>query len=103
MTSTRAVRVGLRGFSYLWLANSHLHPYTAPLPFNPDIEDAALNVNLVFRWEFLLGSTLYLVYTHSQSPNLTLMPGEIGNLSFGALGRAPSADIVLLKLAYWIG
>jgi hypothetical protein len=82
---------------------SHLHPYTAPLPFNPDIEDAALNVNLVFRWEFLLGSTLYLVYTHSQSPNLTLMPGEIGNLSFGALGRAPSADIVLLKLAYWIG
>src|SRR5262249_18571648 len=82
---------------------SHLRPYTAPLSFNPDIEDAALNVNVVFRWEFLLGSTLYLVYTHSQSPSFTLMPGEIGNLSFGALGRGPSADTVLLKLAYWIG
>jgi hypothetical protein len=82
---------------------SALHPYTMPLTFNPDVEDAALNANVVLRWELLLGSTLFVVYTHSQSPNFTLNPGEVGRLSFSALGRAPSADILLLKLAYWIG
>jgi hypothetical protein len=72
-------------------------------PVNPDVEEGALNVNVVLRWEFLLGSTLFVVYSHSQSPNLALMPGEAGNLSFGALARAPSADIVLIKLSYWVG
>jgi hypothetical protein len=124
-TYTFTPRLSLDAYAQLFLASEHfsdissfesdptgrrpvirlsdLHPYTMPLSFNPDIEDAALNVNLVLRWEFLLGSTLYLVYTHAQSPNLTLMPGEIGNLSFGAISRAPSADVLLIKLAYWIG
>jgi hypothetical protein len=124
-TYTFTPRISLDAYAQLFLASEHysdfsafesnpsakrpviklsdLHPYTIPLSFNPDVEDAALNVNLVFRWEFLLGSTLYLVYTHAQSPNLTLSPGEMGALSFGALNRAPSADLVLVKLAYWIG
>jgi hypothetical protein len=124
-TYTFTPRLSLDAYAQLFLASEHysdiasfasnplgrrpvirlsdLHPYTAPLSFNPDVEDAAINVNLVLRWEFMLGSTIYVVYTHSQSPNLTLTPGEVGNLSFGALGRAPSADIFLIKLAYWIG
>jgi hypothetical protein len=80
-----------------------LHPYAKPLSFDPDVEEGALNLNVVLRWEFLLGSTLFVVYTHSQAPNFTLMPGEIGNLSFGSLARAPYSDTFLIKLSYWLG
>jgi hypothetical protein len=124
-TYTFTPRLSLDAYAQLFLASQHysdftsfesaaagprpvirlsdLHAYSMPLSFNPDVEDAALNVNVVLRWEFLLGSTLYAVYTHSQAPSFVLQPGEVGALSFGALGRAPSADIFLLKLAYWIG
>src|SRR5262249_42186964 len=33
---------------------------TAPTP-SPDFEEAALNLNVVFRWEYRLGSTLFFV------------------------------------------
>jgi len=34
---------------------------------NPDFHDAAFNLNVVLRWEYRLGSTLYLVYSRNQS------------------------------------
>jgi hypothetical protein len=124
-TYTFTPRISLDAYAQLFLASEHyadissfesnpngkravirlsdLHPYATPTTTNPDVEEAALNANVVLRWEFLLGSTLFVVYSHSQSPNLTLMPGETGGLSFGALTRAPSADTVLIKLSYWIG
>jgi hypothetical protein len=66
----------------------------------PDFQDAALNVNVVFRWEWRLGSTLYFVYTHSQIPRVA-MPMMPVSLSPGALGRGSSADVLLIKLSYW--
>lgn len=68
---------------------------------NPDLEEGVVNVNLIVRWEFQLGSTLFLVYTRSQVPSIALTPGEQGMLTLHAIGRAPSADAVLLKLSYW--
>ena len=68
-----------------------------------DFEQAALNVNLVLRWEFLLGSTLFAVYTRSQVPVVQLSTGEAATLDFGSLRRAPAADAVVLKLSYWWG
>jgi hypothetical protein len=65
-----------------------------------DFQDAALNVNVVFRWEWRLGSTLYFVYTHSQIPRVA-MPMMPATLSPGALGRGSSADVLLIKLSYW--
>ena len=35
-----------------------------------------MNVNLVLRWEYRLGSTLFLVYTRAQTPALTVAPGN---------------------------
>jgi Domain of unknown function (DUF5916)/Carbohydrate family 9 binding domain-like len=70
---------------------------------NPDFEQAALNVNLVLRWEFVLGSTLFAVYTRSQTPNVPLSPGEPAALDIGAIRRAPTDDALVLKLSYWWG
>ena len=59
----------------------------------------------VLRWEYSLGSTIYLVYARSQGLNIyddgsgtpiphTLIPVD--------LGRAPASDSFLLKWSwYW--
>jgi len=67
---------------------------------SPDFQDAAVNVNVVFRWEWRLGSTLYFVYTHSQIPRVA-MPMVPATLSPGALGHGSSSDVLLVKLSYW--
>src|SRR4029079_4190290 len=47
-------------------------PETAPPATNltPESEQATLNVNVVLRWEYRLGSTLFVVYTRAQNPAL---------------------------------
>jgi hypothetical protein len=66
----------------------------------PDFEEAALNLNVVFRWEWRLGSTFFVVYSRSQVPQIA---GAMEPVGFrpSALGRRDSADVVLLKLSYW--
>lgn len=76
----------------------------APPPSsNPDFEEGALNANVVLRWEYRLGSLIYLVYTRSQVPNVSLAPGEEATLDLGAARRAPAADVIILKVSYWWG
>ncbi|KFE68379.1 DUF5916 domain-containing protein [Hyalangium minutum] len=64
--------------------------------------DVALNLNVVLRWEYRLGSTLFLVYTRSQqglptpdgeTPPATLLPRR--------LFSGPATDAVLLKWSYY--
>ena len=77
----------------------------APAPAaNPDVQQAALNLNLVLRWEFRLGSTLYLVYSRAQAPPATLLPGEESALDLRPIlhGRA-AVDVLMLKISYWFG
>jgi hypothetical protein len=81
----------------------HAAPLTTMLPANtstPDFEQAALNLNVVFRWEYLPGSTVFLVYSRSQVPAVGI--SDLGaRLDPRALGRGSSADVILLKLTYW--
>jgi hypothetical protein len=72
----------------------------ATLSGTPDFQDAALNVNVVFRWEYMLGSTLFLVYAHSQIPTVTNFMAP-ARLDPGAFGHGASSDVVLLKFSYW--
>ena len=61
-----------------------------------------MRLNAVFRWELKPGSTFYAVWTRQQQDNR--YPGDF---SFGrdasAMFRAPADDVVLVKMAYWIG
>jgi hypothetical protein len=70
---------------------------------NPDFLDGALNVNVVLRWEYRLGSIAYLVYTRAQSPEVNLAPTDVANVSFRSVGRGPAVDVLLLKISYWWG
>ena len=66
----------------------------------PDFEEAAINASVVFRWEYRLGSTLYLVYTRSQIPQVdNFTPPAV--LDPHAFGHGATTDVILLKLSYW--
>jgi hypothetical protein len=43
------------------------------------------------------------VYTRSQVPALQLAPAKDADWNLGALRKAPSADVLMLKLHYWWG
>jgi hypothetical protein len=80
-----------------------LRPLSAAAPENPDYEVGTFNANVVLRWEFRAGSTLYVVYTHAQSDELIPLPGEPAGLSFGLVKPRVATDIFLVKLSYWWG
>jgi hypothetical protein len=65
---------------------------------------STLNVNVVLRWEYHLGSTAFLVYTRAQTPALTPAPGGATSLDVKPIldGRA-AVDVIMLKIAYWFG
>lgn len=70
--------------------------------FDPSFHTAALNVNLVLRWEYRLGSTLFLVYSRSQSA-LPTTPGTTvpATLLPVGLGPGPTTETFLVKWSYW--
>ncbi len=75
---------------------------TAPMapPASPDFEQATLNVNVVFRWEYRLGSTIYLVYARSQLPDVASFTTP-ATLSLSAFGHGAVSDVIMLKFSYW--
>ena len=74
------------------------------LATNPDVQQTALNVNVVLRWEYRLGSTLYLVYTRAQTPPVTVPLGDEARLDpRPALHERAAVDVLMLKISYWWG
>jgi hypothetical protein len=124
-TYTFTPRLTLQTYAQLFLASGHydqlssfqadlatprpairladLQPFAGAPSTNPDFQNGVLNVNVVVRWEYMLGSTIFLVYTRAQVPSTTLAPGEAAALSVGAVNRAPAQDVLLLKVSYWWG
>ena len=73
----------------------------ADIPAYPDQRQADLSLNLVLRWEWRVGSNMYLAYTHQTSGWLT--PNDHRLSLFGETGAlmAPSAtrgDAVMFKI-----
>lgn len=76
-------------------------PSSAPFAFaGPDFSDRELHLNLLFRWEFLPGSTLFLVWTQTRADRM-VRAFDIGR-DLGRLWSAPADDAVLLKVSYWM-
>jgi hypothetical protein len=69
---------------------------------DPDFNFKSLRLNAVFRWEMKPGSALYAVWTRQQTdlsnPGV-FAPGRDTRALFGARGD----DVVLVKMAYWLG
>ncbi len=68
---------------------------------NPDFNVRSVRGSAVARWEFRPGSALYVVWNENRQEVLPL-----GNFSFrrdfGAIPDAPSRDVFLVKVSYWL-
>ena len=68
---------------------------------NPDFNQQALNMNVVWRWEYGPGSTVYVVWTQRRN-----VAGQDGTLALGRdlgdLFNQPAANVMLVKLSYRI-
>jgi Domain of unknown function (DUF5916) len=67
---------------------------------DPAFADRSLHHNLVLRWEFLPGSTLFLVWTQARSDRV-LGPFRLGR-DLRRLAHAAPTNALQLKVSYWI-
>lgn len=67
----------------------------------PDFNTLSLNSNVVLRWEYLPGSTVYLVWSQARHGD-----GGTFNTPFGDnisnTFSLPSTNVLLLKVSYWL-
>jgi hypothetical protein len=67
----------------------------------PDFNFKSLRVNAIFRWEWRLGSTLYVAWTQQRQDLAD--PGTFAlRRDLSSLVGARADNVVAVKLAYWI-
>ena len=66
---------------------------------HPDFTYRTVRGDFVLRWEYLAGSTLYVVWTQDRT-GTTGDGGFALSPSLAALSRTPANNIFLIKLAY---
>ncbi len=71
------------------------------VPEDPDFNFKSLKVNAVFRWEWRLGSTLYVVWTDQRQDFRNPGRFRLGRDARHLFG-APADDVLMVKLSYWI-
>lgn len=68
---------------------------------DPDFNFRSLRGNLVFRWEYVPGSTLFVVWT--QDRNTTESIGDFDvDRDVGRMFDAPADNVFLVKATYWL-
>jgi hypothetical protein len=80
--------------SYIYEQNGEIFQFN-----NPDFNFMQFRSNLVFRWEYKLGSTLYVVWSHDRSGYESVYNpiGDIAGDLFGIRGD----NVIMLKLNFW--
>jgi hypothetical protein len=68
----------------------------------PDFNLKSLRLNAVLRWELRPGSAAYVVWTQRRRDGANAGEFELGR-DLGDLLAAPSDDVFMVKLAWWLG
>ncbi|MDA9875696.1 DUF5916 domain-containing protein [Flavobacteriaceae bacterium] len=66
---------------------------------NPDFSYVQFNSNLVLRWEYILGSELFLVWSQGVKSSVSSSDGLFEGFETGILDERPQ-NIFLLKATY---
>lgn len=67
---------------------------------NPDFMFSQLRTNLVFRWEYKLGSVFYFVWSLNKTVNEKIYNPTLSE-NYSYLSQINGGNIFLLKLNYW--
>jgi hypothetical protein len=74
----------------------------ATLTDSPDFNRKSVRGNIVLRWEYMRGSTMYLVWQSSSSD--TTRPGVFSPLrDLGTAFTAAGTNVFMVKMNYWLG
>ena len=74
----------------------------ATIPFDPDFNRKSLRGNIVLRWEYLRGSTLFVVWNMSTVDRTR--PGVFTPLrDLGSVFSADGTHVFMVKMNYWLG
>ena len=68
---------------------------------NPDFNFRSLRGSAVMRWEFRPGSALYFVWNENRADSESFGDFRVRR-DISALRTAPSRDVFLIKVAYWL-
>lgn len=125
-TYTFSPRLSLQAYTQLFMAQGSFSDYRSvdtlgpypdirrddllPTSFNGDIDgdgkkdddfqETSLHVNVVLRWEFVPGSTLFGVYTRTQNAAFDLAGGP-PRFRVTGLSTGPTEEVLLIKLVYF--
>jgi hypothetical protein len=69
---------------------------------NPDFNRSTFNINIIMRYEYRPGSTIFLVWTHTKRESLEDYSIPAGSF-FNRTIQSPSLNVLMLKLTYAIG
>lgn len=69
---------------------------------NPDFNFKSLRGNVIVRWEYLPGSTVFFVWTRSQTNSEYAGDFNFGRDAKKLLGAADNDNVFLMKVTYWI-
>jgi hypothetical protein len=72
-----------------------------PFYSRPDFNELSFNSNVVLRWEYLPGSTVYLVWSQARQGGRGTYESTFGD-SFNSTFALPADNVVLLKVSYWL-
>lgn len=111
ITFTRAI--SLQFFTQILLAKGQylnfkelvgpdqLVPYSYDKTVNPtpDFNEKTVNANLVFRWEYLPGSTFYLVWTQARYGDNGIYNRTFSN-NFSDAFKLPMDNVIVAKITY---
>ncbi|HEU5175113.1 MAG TPA: DUF5916 domain-containing protein [Gemmatimonadaceae bacterium] len=67
---------------------------------NPDFRQRSLRANLVLRWEYRAGSTIYLAWAHGRATRALDPSFNVGE-DFRELLRDDQQNRLMLKVSYW--
>jgi hypothetical protein len=69
--------------------------------FDDNFNEQSMNTNLVLRWEYLPGSTLFLVWSQAREGEhqeyFTSLRKDLGDTF-----RITPSNVILLKVSYWL-
>ncbi|MGH2568066.1 MAG: DUF5916 domain-containing protein, partial [Bacteroidota bacterium] len=67
-----------------------------------DFNFRSIRANLVLRWEYLPGSTVFVVWQHLRN-HVGLVPDFNLSRDSDQLFAEPADNIFLVKVSYWLG
>jgi len=68
---------------------------------NPDFSFRQFRSNLVLRWEYKPGSSLYVVWSQGRTGEEARRESRFGS-NWSGLWRTPADNVLLVKISYWL-